>query len=437
MNYAIESAQWKDAVVRWCGEGARLLHVSSSSSDIRLYACGSRIFKIRRLTPASVHGRPNSLEDEHLMLERLATKPPRGIAVPKALSYRSESGWECLELTALDAPVMTDPVANPRRESMSSLYKLAVAAWRLGRVGISHGDLEPDNVGLNAHGFMVLLDFDQATFAHPVRCVLRDFAGIPAGGRAARCTLLDRVGRHPWIAPGFRLGRMLRRLAGGGRNPDDGPWSALLRARARENPTLIALAEAWSAAARSGANSPGRRVAYYSLDVDGVHFPGERPWIMRWHPIDGAVNFRGKRLVELGCNMGLLSIHARLAGASEAVGADASEGIVAAARSAAAAFGVTARFLQADFDADSDWETRVGEGDIVSALSLTYWLRDKDRLWRYLARFDEILFEGHEAEEETRARFRGLGYGQVIDLGFSERCRKLFLARRESPAEAR
>jgi len=436
MNYLQETRAWEDQVSAWCGPTARLIHVSSSSSDIRVYEADGRVFKMRRLTSASVHGRPNSLEDEYLVLVHLASRRGASVAVPRPLGYRCAHGWECVELERIDVPVTDDPVVRPAVETVGSLVALARAVWRLNRAGVSHGDLEPDNAGRNTAGTVALIDFDQAVFGQRMRCVLRDFVGFPAGGRVSRCSILGRAGRHPCGRLVLRVSRALRRLLGGGRHPAAGPWSPRARVVARGDRALSALAEAWELAAGSGANSPGARVAYYSLDVGGIHFPGERPWIMRWQLIQRAIDFRSKRLVELGCNMGLLSIHARMAGAVNAVGADASAGVVQAAIRAAEAFGVEARFCVVDFDQSPDWESELGHGDIVSALSLTYWLKDVDRLWRYLARFDAVLFEGHESEEQVRARFRELGYADVQDLGWSERRRKVLLARRHGPSRA-
>jgi hypothetical protein len=73
---------------------------------------------------------------------------------------------------------------------------------------------------------------------------------------------------------------------------------------------LVSLAQAWEIAARSQASFPGLQLAYYSLDVAGINFPGERPWVQRWNSLRANVNFKGKRFLELGCNLGLLSIHA-------------------------------------------------------------------------------------------------------------------------------
>jgi len=435
VNYLLEIKQWEARAAQWCGPDARLVYVSSQSSDIRVYRHGNRVFKVRRLTPASVHDRPNSLEDEHAILLVLATRQISGVLIPTPISYQRDGEWECLELVAIEPPLTSDPVSHPMRETLRGVGRLVRSVWRLNQAGVSHGDLVPGNAGDNAAGTMVLLDFDQAAFAHPLRSMWRDFLGLPAGGRAARYSVLDRFGRHPWFAPAFRAARAIRCLCGGGRSPDDGPWGMIGRCRARGDEALVALAEAWTTAAQSGANSPGRGVAYYSLDDDGIHLPGERPWIMRWHAIARTVDFRGKRLVELGCNMGLLSIHAQLTGATSAVGADINEDVVRAARMAATIFGVNAQFLIVDFDNHADWEEQLGGGDIASALSLTNWLHDKDRLWRYLGRFREVLFEGHERDEDTRARLAGLGFDRIAEVGLSERQRMVFHAskKRDQP----
>jgi 2-polyprenyl-3-methyl-5-hydroxy-6-metoxy-1,4-benzoquinol methylase len=151
---------------------------------------------------------------------------------------------------------------------------------------------------------------------------------------------------------------------------------------------------------------------------------------MRWHPIAKAIDFHGKRVIELGCNLGLLSIQAVLAGASAAVGADINAGVVEAARLAALAFGATtASFRTLNFDSDSRWEATLGDGDVVAALSISYWVKDKARFWRYLARFPEILFEGHESLSETLDNLAHHGFSCVRELGYTERHRMLFHAK--------
>jgi predicted methyltransferase len=165
-----------------------------------------------------------------------------------------------------------------------------------------------------------------------------------------------------------------------------------------------------------------------------MHFPGERPWALRWETISRAVSFEGKRVIELGCNLGLLSIHARLAGAASVVAVDHNQRVLDAASKAAAVFGAEVIFHRIDFDQDADWEVRLGTGDLVTALSLTYWLRDKDRIWSYLAQFSEVLFEGHEPAEEIKSRLKAHGFAVVEELGVSERNRIIFHATRRIPS---
>ncbi|MGH8017239.1 MAG: hypothetical protein ACREIA_02965, partial [Opitutaceae bacterium] len=108
MNYLNELRAWEKRVVSWVGTDARLVHVSSHSSDIRVFESKGRIFKIRKLTPASVHGRPNSLEDEYLLLKHLEERARPPLIVPRALSFRYEGEWECLEMEKVDPPRACD-----------------------------------------------------------------------------------------------------------------------------------------------------------------------------------------------------------------------------------------------------------------------------------------------------------------------------------------
>ncbi len=431
MNMANEGETWRNKIAAWFGPGARLTHVSSYSSDVRVYRSGERVFKARRLTPASISGRLLTLEDEFHLLRQLNLSDRPLPRLPMAVRFLSEPGWEAFEMSAVDRPVVSDPVVSPVRETVAGLWALVRATWRLNRAGVSHGDLTLANAAKNEHGEMTMLDFDQAVPSHPVRCLGRDFLGFPCQGRGAQFTVWDRFCQLRLLQPLFglvqrrrdRLGR--RRLRD--RRETDNPSA---RARARDDAQLLQLAECWQEAATSGANSPGSQVAYYSVDVAGLHLPGERPWVLRWEIISRAVSFRQKRVVELGCNLGLLAIHASLAGARDVVGADNNPRVLDAARKAAAVFGAKVTFRLIDFDRDQAWECGLGPGDLVTALSVTYWLQDKRRLWAYLAQFPEVIFEGHEPPEEIEGEFKARGFTAIGRLGVSERNRVIFHATR-------
>jgi len=426
MNLIKEISEWEDMIRITIGDNTELLHVSSSSSDIRIYRKGNRVLKIRKLTPATVTGRPNSLEDEFLVLQWLNRKAPAHILCPQAITYTNHPGWEQMEMTWVPPPASTDPVVAPYIETTQSLIRLAKVIWRLNRAGVSHGDIRPDNIGLNSAGQIVVLDFDQAASGHWLRCALRDFLGIPFLGRAAQITFLDRVMAHGWIKPLANRVESLRCKLRRRRNPDGGPYDWEARINARCSETLIGLRKAWRTAAISNANSPGAGIAYYSLDINGLHLPGERPWLQRWLVIAKTTDFQGKRVIELGCNMALLSCYARLSGARAALAADINADVLTAATELSKVLGVEIETQRVDFDNDVKWEELLGQGDIVTALSLTYWLKDKDRLWRYIAKFPEVIFEGHETVGEVEQRLRRAGFTKVTRIGLSERNRPIY-----------
>ncbi|MEO0055922.1 MAG: Lipopolysaccharide kinase (Kdo/WaaP) family, partial [Verrucomicrobiota bacterium] len=330
----------------------------------------------------------------------------------------------------VEPPPPLDPVVRPFKETAGELLRLAKGVARLNLAGLSHGDLTPSNVGFDPSGGPVMLDFDQCVAAHPLRCLARDFVGLPCADQPAQYTLWDRAGRVSgwgWLRwPGRVRDRLRRR-----RRLFAPPGLSLERqAEMRDDSELAAMARCWAAAAASDASSPGAGKAYYSLDVRGFHLPGERPWPLRWEMLWSAVSFRGKRVVELGCNLGLLSIFARLAGAESAAAADHNHAVISAGAELARLCGADVDFSRVDFDRDVDWENGLGDGDLATALSLSYWLRDKDRLWRYLARFPEVLFEGHEPTEEIELRLRSMGFARIVAIGRSERNRVVFYARK-------
>jgi len=93
-----------------------------------------------------------------------------------------------------------------------------------------------------------------------------------------------------------------------GRNPDF-EMHKLPDINDSADPRLNKLLEAWRLAQKSNASSPALPLAYYAIDFEGYHFPGERPWNERWNRLKNVSGYSGKTILELGCNMGLLSIH--------------------------------------------------------------------------------------------------------------------------------
>jgi len=193
---------------------------------------------------------------------------------------------------------------------------------------------------------------------------------------------------------------------------------------------LETLAEAWSIASRSDASAPGADIAYYSIDIAGINFPGERPWILRWERIRKSVDFKGKRLLELGCNMGLLSIHAKLSGAESCLGIDVDKDVLHAAGLAARAFGTDVDYRQYNLADSFPWEGELSGFDIVSALSVLHWIEDKQRVWSFISKHKELLYEGHESDAEAEGNLQKAGFTHIVRLGTTERNRQMFYASR-------
>jgi ubiquinone/menaquinone biosynthesis C-methylase UbiE len=174
-------------------------------------------------------------------------------------------------------------------------------------------------------------------------------------------------------------------------------------------------------------------MAYYSLTIDGIYLPGERPWRPRWEQLRGATSLRGKRVLELGCNMALFSSFAIAEeSAACAMAVDADARILKAAALVTRACNAQVELVCQDFD-EQGWEDRLASfrPDVVTALSVVQWVADKDRFLQFLGRFPELLYEGHDPVDIERARLLGAGFDRVELIGESERSRPLLRATRK------
>lgn len=311
------------------------------------------------------------------------------------------------------------------------MARLCRLLLQLARRGVRHNDLSPDNI-LVAPGSVYLVDFDQASTGTFGECLLaalgRSVRGVAVcNGLAA--PLRERLQER--LSPRVIRAVRGRRLARGGSQTAPLPLLP-----ANPGPALCALSEAWRIAADAGATSPGRRIAYYELVYENVRFPGERSWTARWRSLRYITRYAGRRVLELGCNMALLSTFAlREGGACAALAVDRDPAVLAAAAKVAEAFGVAPELRPVDFDRDQDWEDRLAafRPDLVVALSVLHWIGDQPRFLRFLGRFDEVIFEGHDSARRERRRLRDAGFAAIDLVGTSERGRALFVARRHEP----
>lgn len=380
-----------------------LISVSGLVGDSRVYRTADWIVKIRRLGAAGQAG-VQPLEREARILRRIGRRAEAG----------TTGDWEHLRTPYIAGRQLSD--GQGRGMSRAALIvATAFEVLQLNRHGIAHGDVRADNVMVDESGEVVLVDFDRARLTSPDRAFLRDWISATpfAGGSSVPEMALD-------VA--FPLARSIaRRTRARFRTPTP---------QVRGDRVTVGLDRAWWIAAKSNSNAPGHRIAYYSWTFNRNHYLGERPWAFRWDLLRRAVSFEGKRVLELGSNMAMASAHALLHGASEATAVDSDELILDAAALLGVALGVPIRTVRMKFGADTAWEDALPQADLAIAMSILEWVPDRGRFERYLGRFAEVVFEGHETAAIERERLTRIGFRHVTLVGESERRRPLFVARR-------
>jgi hypothetical protein len=408
-------------------ERARLHAQSPLDPGRRLYFSGERALKVvaHRLQ-RSQDDRVRDLAGEYEVLRHL--RDVRGVPIVEGL-HRGQEG-DVLVMSKIDAVSCNlHPSVLARALAFPRLFALVL---RLSARGVVHGDITPANVMLGPTGAVWLVDFDQAQRANPLRSFVANIFGGTINGSRVQSSMLSFAKRMLRKTLPHRAITILggaRRILTGARREYIPPIEPL---PAKASEKLRTLHEAWRVGAASDANAPGEGVCYYSLQVDGFTLPGERPWTPRWSLFSQHVDFRSARVLELGCNMGLLSTFALRAGASAAHGVDIDRDILRANALVQRGFGVTYETWTQNFDSAGPWEEQLAafRPTIVTALSVLNWVADKGRFMRFLGRFDTVLFEGHDSAQVESERFREVGFTHVDLIATSERGRPVLVARK-------
>ncbi len=123
-----------------------------------------------------------------------------------------------------------------------------------------------------------------------------------------------------------------------------------------------------------------------------------------------------------------MSIHAKICGASSCLGIDINPDIIRAATLAASAFEAEVKFKQLNLDDTFKWEDDLAGYDIVSALSVMHWVKNRKRLWIFLGKQKEVLYEGHESDAKSEQNLKNAGFTKISIIGKSERGRNIFHA---------
>lgn len=425
-EYQKENQEWDCFIERTLGSQAQLISVSQYSSNRRIYRLGDRIAKVRKVG-REPDTREQDLAGEHKVLSRL-----HGVdGVCQNPNYLQEDGWELLSYDYVPGSTLKSLI-NEKSASLKNkvLWEILKVIISVNQHGIAHRDIKPENILVCENGKVHLLDFDQAVEVSPHYAMLIDILGIGSGKHRGWFSFKWLFGqaqngwfRYLWpVMVPFRIFRRLVRKAFFRKK-------FLIFEHCTSNDVDIKiLQQAWQIGMCSKANAPGQGVAYYSLDLTGCHFPGERSWVLRWHEISKRVDFRGKRVLELGCNLGLFSAFARRVGARECVGVDHDSEILEGARLVSKALHVHNEFYQVDFDADESWEDRLRGFDLVIALSVVNWLVNRERFLTFLGEHAEVLYEGHEPLDVEFGRLQRAGFDQIEVIMVTERNRTVFFA---------
>jgi hypothetical protein len=403
-----EEYEWEHAVKAFLGPDAELISVSRWIGDSRVYVRRDRLALIRSLATANPPP-VNSLHFEAEILKRLGWEA----------ECISEDEWEALRVSRIEGAPLERRMADlSLRERALLLAQLIPQLRALHRKEVAHRDLRADNVLIEPSGRPRIIDFDRAIVGTGWTPALADWIGISSSG----------LSPNPYWK--LALFTLIPKVQSGGRR-----FRARLKhMKAFEKRPLAAdlklLESAWEIAERSAANAPGQALAYYALTYKHWHFPGERPWYLRWDAIRRRVPLEGKRVLDLGSNMGLLPTFALLHGAESAVGVDADADVLRAAAMIAQAFGVSPKFRQLDLNEAPNWEEELSGSDIVVAMSLLEWLDDDRRLLNFLGCHREVIYEGHDPVEFELARVKSAGFMKREILTETERGRFLVYGRK-------
>ena len=429
---------WSDFENNFLPADAKLSCISRSPNQ-RIYATETRIFKVRRIG-VEPYVRKQSLNGEFDILLHISQLSELDL---HPLFKLINNEWEVLELDYCRGDTLFEKEQKHTFVDIS-LQPIWKVVWNLTKLGIAHRDLRLDNIIYESDTRVTIIDFDQSERTSRLNAFLsnvfgvgkskglgfsmfwvfteyhekkRDLLGFLSGGFQRIRSYINKF-RRVFFTKKREIGLLKNSY----------PYAVT----ANLEKEIELLKRAWELGAKSNANAPDANIAYYSLDIGGCLLIGERPWEVRWEHIRRRINFNGRTVLELGCNLGLLSTFARIEGATCCSAVDIDNTILRGAQLVAAAFGIDDnKYVRLNFDSSLNWETKLRGYDLVTCLSVLNWVKDKKRLLNFLGQHKELLFEGHECLEIEMERLRSVGYNHIEILTKGERGREIIYAQKK------
>lgn len=401
--------------------------ISNFDSNRRAYITPRFVVKVSGLELKSVdYSRSLTLKNEHQTLEKL-----HGLfVVPVAKKFIQAKDFQCLVLNRFDGIELGAATINAFKRVLV-LWKVFYGLVRISFRGISHNDICPRNILISNTGEIKIIDFDQSSNHSVGIAFLNSIFGLEIQGAKSHFSFMRLLKKSLKYLLPQKVIKVYRAMVGKNYREDVIEQLPMLPNGASEE--LKKVYSAWKIAQQSDASSPGFNYAYFSYVYDGIRFPGERSWQVRWEKLQSLSDYSGKRILELGCNMGLLGAYLIKEKEAESVlGIDNDPKIIEAAKLLDSVFDVRVERQVVDLNSPENWEDALEDfkPDIVFVLNVLNWVNDPMRLLTFLGRFSEVIFEGHDIREVESKRFEAVGFNDIKYVGLSERNRPIFIFRK-------
>ena len=348
--------------------------------------CGNIARKRFGLYAAEVHGR---IMREVLFMQRFG---PLGIA-PKLIDY----GYDFVDMEMIKGTMATEAlrglaaaggdVVSFQRRIVETLFKIHIN-------GYSHCDYHAGNLIVTGDGSVVVIDGEYSReMPDDIACA----HGFDFGARG------------DWMAERFGHPQSAAALI-------DGVHGGTLRMLA------AMLVEELRAASGSSSDVNDTRYIYHTYDLPGLRI--EQPAAQRdvGARLDKyGINFAGRTVLDLGCNIGGLTLGAAARGAT-CVGVDTDAKRITVANRLARFGGLAARFMVGDIHGPLD----AYDTDIVFLNAVDAYSDQPNALYEHAASKAKavLIFETNRKVDHSDAQWcaywKNLGFAKVTPLGVSD-----------------